>query len=361
MSTIKRTVLAFASMVALAGAFASPAQAAPEGLEPVYKASAVKTPPALLPWGTKPASTKFTTSATPPTATTAERTAVKGKPTGSTGTAKTLTSTCGASPLPACFYYNIGSQLLDTPQDATYSTTIIGKPKMGVSNYHDLMEISIAKEQAQSNIVEIGWTKDRVVNGSCTPSPACKEEPYLFGFWWKNGTPMGYNASAGWTDNASNPINLGAKLTPGDVKKMGIAFSDGAWWLAYDTDWVGYYSETNWTGTTLGGPAVTGGFHTFVYYQTFAELVTQNDTPTSDCSQMGNGVYATSQGGPPTASRWSGTITQLAGVTTNGNLWYHNSANVPSAQWTVSPLAGSTKTAWFGGPGGTGTAGGVCN
>lgn len=362
MNIIKRVTVAVASVLVLAGAFSAPAAASQPFAPTNVTAAAAKTPPALLPWGAK-AVGKFTAAA--PAATTGERTAPKGRTTNTAS--KALTSTCGVSPLPACFYYNIGSEQPPTVQTQVFSTTVIGKPTLGANNFHTLMEISAAKEGAQSNMVEIGWTHDRVVNGSCTPSPACKNEPYLFGYWWKNGAGQGYNNVAGWTDNTSNPINLGSKLTNGDIKKFGIAFSNGAWWLAYDNAWVGDYDETNWTGSTLGGTGhttpVVGGFHTFAYYQTFAELASNNDTPTTDCSQMGNGAIATNQNTiTPNASRWSGTVlVDSAGLQTNGNLWFHNSSNVPSAQWDVSPLVGATKTAWMGGPGGTGTAGGACS
>jgi hypothetical protein len=334
----KLTLAATAAILGAAGLLAAPA-AANASLEPVYvltpaKPARVLTPPARLPWDAAPLTTGPVTDPAP-RAVPAAVNAHKGNPRSASTTKATLTGT-------DTFLYSMGTQAAATT--GVYANSIIGAPTLATADYHTLGEISFERTVGTShNVVEIGWNVDRVLYGNTLP--------HLFGFWWKNGAPMGYNASPGWVDNPSasgGTINLGDTLTAGSTaKKFGIEFSDGALWLAYDNVWIGYYPETNWTGTTLGGAAVTGGFHVSDYVQLFGEVAATSATPTTD---MGTGVLASTSATAPISSRWSGT-TYINGPTVD--LWVRNRPLPDSpTKYNVAPYTTSLiKSFGFGGPG----------
>ena len=57
------------------------------------------------------------------------------------------------------------------------------QPYLGVNDYHTLAEISVESADLRQ-IVEVGWTVDRGVNGDSLP--------HLFVFHWVNGAPTCY-------------------------------------------------------------------------------------------------------------------------------------------------------------------------
>jgi hypothetical protein len=90
------------------------------------------------------------------------------------------------------------------------------------------------------NVVEVGWNVDRAVNGD--------ESAHLFVYYWINGKGVCYNlCDGGGFVPYNNGINAGDTVPVDNFKKFGIQYNDGAWWVAYDTTFVGYYPAKLWT------------------------------------------------------------------------------------------------------------------
>jgi len=167
------------------------------------------------------------------------------------------------------YLYNVGSQTADTA--GIYSNLTIGKPELDRNDFHTLAEIALQSADGKQ-IVEVGWTVDRLVNGD--------DDPHLFVFHWVNGEPTCYN-DCGFEQSSEN-VKPGSTLTYGVTKKFGIQFYQGAWWIAYDTEWVGYFPAKIWSdrGTT---------FNRSGFVQVFGEVAASSPQP---CTEMGNGTLA---------------------------------------------------------------------
>ena len=211
------------------------------------------------------------------------------------------------------FFYGVGSQIGDS--DGAYANVVIGKPYLAQGDYHTLAEISVQSADSQQ-IVEVGWTVDRTVNGD--------SDPHLFVYHWVDGQGSCYNG-CGWRQY-SQTTQPGYTLPSGVARLFGIMHANGAWWVAYDTEWIGYFPDYLWSGRyTRSG-----------LQQFFGEVATSTYTP---CSQMGNGLSAYTD----SAARF-GSITQING---------------PAAQVTTRQIGGyyevnqlSDRTFRYGGPGG---------
>ncbi|GAA1636384.1 hypothetical protein GCM10009828_075730 [Actinoplanes couchii] len=161
------------------------------------------------------------------------------------------------------YHYNAGSQAAVT--DGAYANFGIGKPTLALTDFHSLAELAVQSADG-TQVVEVGWTVDRLVNGDT--------EPHLFVYHWVNGVPTCYNA-CGFVRYSTN-IRPGDTLPEDTTKKLGIQYYDGAWWVAYDTEWVGYYPASRWGGTFTQ----TGNV------QFFGEVAALSLAP---CTEMGNG------------------------------------------------------------------------
>jgi Neprosin len=217
------------------------------------------------------------------------------------------------------YFYAVGSQVASS--DGAYANIAIGKPLLDKGDYHTLTEISVQSADGQQ-IVEVGWTVDRTVNGD--------DDPHLFVYHWVDRQQSCYNA-CGW-------VPYGKSATPGDTlpvnvsKRFGIQHANGAWWIAYDTDWIGYFPDSLWDGNyTRSG-----------VQQFFGEVAASSTRP---CSAMGNGLDATKELG---AAR-IGSITQLNGPDASVSV-----RTLGPDSLTPSPypaIALSARTFRFGGPG----------
>nr|WP_296073469.1 neprosin family prolyl endopeptidase [uncultured Actinoplanes sp.] len=213
------------------------------------------------------------------------------------------------------YLYAVGSQMAET--DGIYANVTIGKPTLSKADYHSLAELALQSADGQQ-IVEVGWTVDRVVNGD--------DDPHLFVFHWVNKQPACYNG-CGFVPYSKN-VTAGATL-PYDVqKKFGIQYFNGAWWIAYDTEWIGYFPEALWNDEGVK-------FNRSGLVQAFGEVAS---TTTKPCSQMGNG-QPTDKG---TAARM-GSIAYLNGPP--------EGMNVRSTTDVYSVNVLSNRTFRFGGPG----------
>ena len=166
--------------------------------------------------------------------------------------------------------------------EGSYANLVIGKPKLADDDYHTLAEIAVQTADTKQT-VEVGWTVDRGVNGD--------EDPHLFVYHWVDGKETCYNA-CGFRQYSKSVIP-GDTLPVGVSKRFGIQYYNGAWWIAYDSEWVGYFEDKLWNV-----PFTKSGL-----VQWFGEVASTSSKP---CSAMGTGAEASS-----TAAGRIGTIALL--------------------------------------------------
>jgi hypothetical protein len=164
--------------------------------------------------------------------------------------------------------YHYSSAFQYVQADGTYANLVIGKPYLADEDYHTLAEIAVQSADGKQ-IVEVGWTVDRGVNGD--------EDPHLFVYHWVDGDGACYNA-CGFVQY-SKTVVPGDTLPVGVSKKFGIQFFNGAWWIAYDSEWVGYFPGDLW-----GDKYTKSGL-----IQWFGEVAASSIKP---CTDMGTGAEA---------------------------------------------------------------------
>ncbi|GAA0438327.1 hypothetical protein Aca07nite_47250 [Actinoplanes capillaceus] len=211
------------------------------------------------------------------------------------------------------FLYNVGSQA--AVSDGAYANLTVNRPVLARSDYHTLAELAVQSADG-AQIVEVGWNVDRVVNGD--------DDPHLFVYHWVDRKPTCYNG-CGFVQYSDN-IRPGDTLPQDVTKRFGIQYFKGAWWIAYDTEWVGYFPEWLWP---------TVDFSKTGLVQVFGEVAAATATP---CTQMGNGR----EGDDTTAAR-VGSLTYLNGPAAEMHI------RSTSDLYTVTKL--SARTFRYGGPG----------
>jgi hypothetical protein len=269
----------------------APVDPAPPAVTEAAEAAPVLTPPAKLPWGQRPgkvrtgrdgASSKSLKAAgldaAAPDAT-GEEADEEYAPKGRSNRKSFLKSerTRVIPPTPpkvnaaaedptVFFHYNNGSQAAVT--DGAYANFTISKPVLAKEDYHTLAELAVQiGDRDTAQIVEVGWNVDRVVNGD--------DDPHLFVFHWADGKPRCYNG-CGFVQYSKN-IRPGDTLPQDVTKRFGIQYFDKAWWIAYDSEWVGYFPASLWTVDFSKSELV----------QVFGEVAAASAKP---CTQMGNGL-----------------------------------------------------------------------
>ena len=196
------------------------------------------------------------------------------EPTASARSAHPEPSGAGTDPK-VSYLYNLGRQ--EAESDGFYASVYIAKPKLGDDDYHTLGELALESADGQQ-IVEIGWSVDRVVNGD--------DDPHLFVFHWVNKVPGCYNG-CGYMQSSKN-IKPGDTLTYGTSKRFGIEYVNGSWWVAFDTEWVGYFPGSLWSDKGVK-------FSKSGLIQVFGEVAAATDHPC--VTQMGTGELATKTAG----------------------------------------------------------------
>lgn len=167
--------------------------------------------------------------------------------------------------------YNYAGALQKGETDGSWANLTIEKPKLVGGDYHSLAEIAVQTEFGEQ-AVEVGWTVDPGVNNKDV-------NPHLFVFYWKDHVAQCYNA-CGWVQY-DKLVKPGATLPYPAQKRFGIQHSGGAWWIAYDSAWIGAFPDTNWEGRFTKGQRV----------QWFGEIASPPGT--KPCSPMGSGLAAT--------------------------------------------------------------------
>ncbi|MEV6601113.1 neprosin family prolyl endopeptidase [Actinoplanes sp. NPDC051346] len=213
----------------------------------------------------------------------------------------------------AFYHYAAGTQIGAT--DGTSANLHIAKPELAAADAHTLTEIAVQSADSKQ-IVEVGWTVDRKVNGD--------DDPHLFVFYWKDGKPACYNA-CGFKVYSQATIKPGATLPTGVQKRFGVQRSGSNWWIAYDSEWIGYYPDDLWNGSFTRAGAT----------QWFGEVASATE---ETCTDMGKGLPPTDG----TASR-IGTIQMVNGPDPN--------ASVHSTSPHYGVLSLSPSTFRYGGPG----------
>jgi hypothetical protein len=224
----------------------------------------------------------------------------------------------------AQYYYNYGR--MPAVSDGFYTTVSIAKPTLAKYDYHTLAELAVQSADGHQ-IVEVGWNVDRVVNGD--------EQPHLFVYHWVNLEESCYNG-CGYEPYPDATVKVGDVLPTG-AKKFGILFFEGAWWISYDSNWVGFFPEELWTSKGVDSFSKTG------LVQTFGEVASTLDTP---CSQMGNGAW-----GSDAKSTVLGSFSFVNGPTPDLEI------KTTTPYYQVNPL--SSRTLQYGGPGGIKVPGGT--
>lgn len=340
---VASTLSAGAEQIPAAGP-AAPAPVAAEDDEP--------TPPPVLPWGGRPQKIKKgSPGATSKTLRAAGLSAAAADTSGSTvpkarygpkGRSDRTTflkserNQFAAPPEPEgetpagskVFYnYSTGSQAAET--DGAYANLMISKPILEKTDYHSLAEIAVQSADGRQ-IVEVGWTVDRAVNGD--------DDPHLFVYHWVNRKPSCYNG-CGFESYGGN-VKPGDTLQYDVAKKFGIQYFNQAWWIAYDSEWIGFFPDTLWSkeGVTFNRSGLV---------QMFGEVASPIQAP---CTDMGNGQTSEKE----TAAR-VGSVSYINGPTVAMTLRSSPDINPevkPSPLYSIgySTLT-TTRTFRYGGPG----------
>lgn len=171
----------------------------------------------------------------------------------------------------ACYNYVAGRQYADA--SGAEVTMRVARPELDPSDpaAHSLQELAVQSADG-SQIVEVGWTVDRGLNGD----PA----PHLFIYHWVDGNTSCYNG-CGFV-RTSRDVVPGMRLDATSLATLRINHAGDRWRLSLDGHVFGYFPDALWGGrfTRLG------------LVQAFGE-VASTDVPT--CNDMGAGRYA---GGP---------------------------------------------------------------
>jgi Neprosin len=188
-----------------------------------------------------------------------------------------------AEPVPGqkdvLYTYGVAKQSAVTSGAA--ATMTIARPKVEPEDWHSLAEIAVQSADG-AQAIEVGWTVDRLINGD--------DEPHLFVFNWVDNGPKCYN-ECGFTPAKGASIKPGAALPSGVSRNFGVQHIGDAWWIAYDTEWIGMFPDDNWDG----------GFTQSGLVQFFGEVAAST---TTSCTQMGTGAQPDTAG----AARFSSVV-----------------------------------------------------
>jgi hypothetical protein len=172
---------------------------------------------------------------------------------------------------------------LDGYTDGAFGTFRVYKPHLTDNDSHSLAEMDVEAPSgagSTSDIIEVGWTVDRILNHDDTPR--------LFVFHWVAGSPIGYNGQ-GFVPQPGAAEKPGDPLVPGSDHKFMIKHYQGNWWIGDNDAWFGRYPDSLWPHLdpqgNVDGSTFTKGFRV----QWFGEVSTAALRP---CSQMGNGYFS---------------------------------------------------------------------
>jgi hypothetical protein len=170
------------------------------------------------------------------------------------------------SPAATTFMYGAGYQY--GAADGLFGNLGVARPFLASSDSHSLAELA-AESSDGKQIVEVGWTVDRGLNGDANP--------HLFVYHWVDGVGSCYNG-CGFVQRSSS-VRPGLTLTLGTAPFFAIQHFQGNWWVAYGNEWVGYFPDALW-----------GGRYTAVgLSEWFGEVAAGSLAP---CTDMGTSAFA---------------------------------------------------------------------
>jgi hypothetical protein len=172
------------------------------------------------------------------------------------------------SPSDHGYYHDVGATQL-SGSDGGFAALTVAQPSVAPGDSHSLAAVAARSADGSDN-VQVGWTVDPVLNGD--------ERPHLFVFYRSNQTDACYNV-CGFEPYGPSTIRVGADLwaSVGSTKTFGIEHSGDRWWIAYDTEWIGSFPDTLWSGAFTRTGAM----------QYFGEVAAQTAEP--NCTSMGTG------------------------------------------------------------------------
>lgn len=294
-------------------------------------------PPALLPWGAEPHPLKMGSSGESSRSLAAEGESAARDPQAASGSTVDFgpkgqslrngaltTSETSIAPLPpgrraaktqreVDYLYAAGKQTAEA--DGASALLTVANPRVSGNDWHSLAEVAMQSADEQQ-IVEIGWTVDRTTNGD--------DDTHLFVYHWVDGAETCYN-TCDFTPYRLASIRPGDTLATGANKQFGIQHFNGSWWVAYDSEWLGYFSDRVWDGEFTRSGLI----------QIFGEVAASSTSP---CTQMGNGTV-------PDSTSSGARI---------GNTAFVNGPTVQlrvSASSRYSAVQSSDRTFRYGGPG----------
>lgn len=208
----------------------------------------------------------------------------------------------------ADYYYASAYQLVVSPGTSAFITQHI--PWLMPVDHHTLAEIAVESADTRQ-IVEVGWTVDRLTNGD--------DFPHLFVYHWVDGAGNCYNG-CGWVQVSATRFPGMQVAYDGTAAQYMIQYRQGNWWIGYQGEWIGYFPGSLWRGTFTSSGLI----------QWFGELACSVQGPPPPLSSMGN-YYLGTSGNPNTAQ-----VTQVA---------LFDSAGALSVPATLSFY--STNSAWY--------------
>jgi hypothetical protein len=171
----------------------------------------------------------------------------------------------------SCYYYGTAYQYLTA--DGGGMTFGIESPLNfeGDDGGHSIDEIAVEASGSSLTDVEMGW--------SVSFSQWSDTNPHLFVYHWIDGAETCYNTCA-W-NQYSGTYYPGMSLSPlvGKPVYMGWVHADGAWWAWFNDQWLGYISDSQWSGAFTQAGLI----------QWYGEIASSNGVPPR--SQMGNGLF----------------------------------------------------------------------
>lgn len=170
----------------------------------------------------------------------------------------------------ACYYYGPASYARTA--DGGGMTVRIERPAFH-GDGHSLNELSVQGGEDHGNIIELGW--------NVSSSQYHDSDPHLFVYHWINWAGTCYD-TCGWHQYSPTyfpGMNLAALV--GHAVYNGYVHHEGNWWAWFDNQWLGYFSDSEWSGS----------FTQSTMIQWFGEVATNNGNPPD--VQMGNGFFPT--------------------------------------------------------------------
>jgi len=164
------------------------------------------------------------------------------------------------------FWAQAGDQSFET--ESIHANMTIARPFLASADSHSLAEMYASFSNPWRNAVEVGWTVDRSLNGD--------DNPRLFVHHWVQGQATCYNG-CGWVQH-SDDLRPGMPLAVGPERLFVIQHYIDRWWVAYDTEWIGYFPDSLWNGVFTHTDEV----------KWYGEVATTGAGPV--CTQMGNGL-----------------------------------------------------------------------